>query len=724
MDKNRFSLLIVDDDKNLLNIYTFLFKKNGYNILTATDGQKAIEICEEKKPDLVLLDINLPLINGIDVMKHLKASPQTNKIFVVLITALQSSTEDISSAFHEGADGYLLKPVDNFELLSRVESYFRHIETLRELEDSKERYKVLIDDIPDFILRWKKNGEIKFINPVFKLFYNYDIPDISFDIIGLDNSKHIINTLEENNSDSQVIVQQLIHKNGEEVWIEWSNKAIRTDGILSEIHSIGRDISRRVEAENDFEKAFEMSKRGEIEQKLLLKASEAVLRNLSFQKAARIIFDTAKEATGAKAGYIALLSKDGSENEVLFLDDGGENCTVDPELPMPIRGLRSISYFEKRVALDNNFAVSKWQKYMPEGHVPLHNVMFAPLEIDENVVGIMGLANKVSDFDEHDQELAKMFGDIAAISLKLSRFFDVIKENEARYRQMVNAIISGVMIIEVENNGNEIGLYKVKELNNSAILILGSVAENYLGESVEKTLNFFKKQEYFDNLRNCWLTGAPQFFSLRNEDDIFLDCKIFKLPNSEIIVVFDDITERKLSEIAIKEKNTFLQNLIDTIPDPIFYKDINGAYQIVNNAFCEFIGLERNKLIGKNAAQISPKDNASVYSEMDQLIYNTRLKQTYESKVQTFYNESKEVIFHKAPYFNHKAEIVGIVGMIIDISEQKKMENELVQKMNELEKLNKFMVGRENRMIQLKKEINELNKQLGLERKYNISSID
>ncbi len=74
--------------------------------------------------------------------------------------------------------------------------------------------------------------------------------------------------------------------------------------------------------------------------KALMRSAKAILQQSSFEKAARIIFNECCAVTGAKSGYVALLSSDGSENEVLFLESGGMPCTVDPSLPMPIRGLR------------------------------------------------------------------------------------------------------------------------------------------------------------------------------------------------------------------------------------------------------------------------------------------------------------------------------------------------------------------------------------------------
>ncbi len=169
----------------------------------------------------------------------------------------------------------------------------------------------------------------------------------------------------------------------------------------------------------------------------LLEAVKSVLEFESFPKTARQIFLQAKKLTGATAGYVALLSKDGRENEVLFLDAGGTVCTVDPALPMPVRGLRAEAYHLKEPVYDNDFTRSQWVKFLPAGHAPLKNVLFAPLVIHGAPVGLLGLANKPSGFTDHDKAIAKSLGDFAALALLNSRNLDALRDlNEAKEKSL------------------------------------------------------------------------------------------------------------------------------------------------------------------------------------------------------------------------------------------------------------------------------------------------
>ena len=170
----------------------------------------------------------------------------------------------------------------------------------------------------------------------------------------------------------------------------------------------------------------------------MLDAARAVLECHRFQDAARRIFDACRAVTGAVSGYVALLSDDGEENEVLFLEAGDLPCDVDPDLPMPIRGLRAEAYVSGKVVFENDFMNSAWIEFLPAEHVEMRNVLFAPLIIDGRVVGIMGLANKPEDFTEDDARIAGAFGNLAAIALSRVRSEDALRQSEAHLRSIMD----------------------------------------------------------------------------------------------------------------------------------------------------------------------------------------------------------------------------------------------------------------------------------------------
>jgi PAS domain S-box-containing protein len=206
----------------------------------------------------------------------------------------------------------------------------------------------------------------------------------------------------------------------------------------------------------------------------LLAASRALLEQREFVQSARSIFDICKAAIGATSGYVALLDRHCTENQVLFLDSGGMPCTVDPALPMPIRGLRAEVYRTGKVAFDNDFSNSKWMAFLPGGHVRLENVMFAPLMVEGKAAGLIGLANKPGGFNDNDSRLAAAFAEFASIGLLNSLTLESLKHSEERFRAVVEN--ANDAIISVDSLGS------VVHWNQAAEHIFGYSTQEAVGK--------------------------------------------------------------------------------------------------------------------------------------------------------------------------------------------------------------------------------------------------
>jgi len=112
-------ILIVDDEPNILLSLEFLFKREGYRVFIARDGEEALGIIEENNPELVILDIMMPKVDGFEVCRHLKKNHKSTK--VVFLTA-KSKQQDIQIGLSLGADLYLTKPFSTKELVNKVKT--------------------------------------------------------------------------------------------------------------------------------------------------------------------------------------------------------------------------------------------------------------------------------------------------------------------------------------------------------------------------------------------------------------------------------------------------------------------------------------------------------------------------------------------------------------------------------------------------------------------------
>lgn len=148
-----YTILIVDDVPTNVMLVQAILKKQGYTLLTADNGPKALEICEAKLPNLVLLDIMMPGMDGYEVLKRLKDNPKTNHIPVIIMSAL-SDMQSIVKGYQLGAIEYVTKPFQREELLKRVAHRYELFCIKRiksELEDTIESrdklYSVIAHDL-------------------------------------------------------------------------------------------------------------------------------------------------------------------------------------------------------------------------------------------------------------------------------------------------------------------------------------------------------------------------------------------------------------------------------------------------------------------------------------------------------------------------------------------------------------------------------------------------
>jgi PAS domain S-box-containing protein len=138
-----------------------------------------------------------------------------------------------------------------------------------------------------------------------------------------------------------------------------------------------------------------------------------------------------------------------------------------------------------------------------------------------------------------------------------------------------------------------------------------------------------------------------------------------------------ELAERKQTQDALEERRLFLNTLLDDIPLPVFYKNIEGQYLEFNQAFLEFFGKTREELIGKCVFDIVPQELAEIHHAKDLELLRAPCVQIYETKMMDGCGQLRNVVDHKATYIDSRGQIGGLVGAILDITDRKKAEGEL-----------------------------------------------
>jgi DNA-binding response OmpR family regulator len=119
MDMTTAKVLVADDEPHLLRLVKFRLEREGYEVLTASDGEAALKVAREEQPDLCVLDVMMPKRSGFDVLRELRADDSCSTMKVIMLTA-RAQDRDVDVGFSLGADDYITKPFSPQELRVRI----------------------------------------------------------------------------------------------------------------------------------------------------------------------------------------------------------------------------------------------------------------------------------------------------------------------------------------------------------------------------------------------------------------------------------------------------------------------------------------------------------------------------------------------------------------------------------------------------------------------------
>jgi len=187
--KDKPLILVVDDQYQNIELLEAYLVPQGYEIVKASSGEEALEKLVHNQVDLVLLDIMMPKMSGLEVLEKIRVNEKTKAIPVVMVTALKE-TEDKLKALEAGCDDFISKPFDKIELLARVKSILKISYYIKQL-DEKNKFKEVVDKIsdgiavcgPDYLIKDSNAAILKYlnitdpenVNLVETLFTNYSV---------------------------------------------------------------------------------------------------------------------------------------------------------------------------------------------------------------------------------------------------------------------------------------------------------------------------------------------------------------------------------------------------------------------------------------------------------------------------------------------------------------------------------------------------------------------
>lgn len=168
MDTN-YKIMVVDDEHDIVEFISYNLTKEGYEVCTAYNGKEAIDVAKSEKPDLILLDVMMPVMDGIEACKTIKSLPEFAKTFVVFLTARAEEYSEIAG-FEAGADDYIAKPIKPKVLITRLQAILRRLNK----PSAEESNRIKVSDIEidrETFLVYKDGQKIQLARKEFELLY-------------------------------------------------------------------------------------------------------------------------------------------------------------------------------------------------------------------------------------------------------------------------------------------------------------------------------------------------------------------------------------------------------------------------------------------------------------------------------------------------------------------------------------------------------------------------
>lgn len=163
------TILVVDDEEDLLDLIEYNLKQEGFNVLKAGNGVEGIEMTRKHNPDLVLLDIMMPKMDGLEVVELMRDDAKLKHIPIIFLTARGDEKTEVEG-LDKGGDDYITKPISTTKLISRIKAVLRRFKTTEEFDDKIEVHDIVIDK-DRYIVTRGDNEEFQLPRKEFELLY-------------------------------------------------------------------------------------------------------------------------------------------------------------------------------------------------------------------------------------------------------------------------------------------------------------------------------------------------------------------------------------------------------------------------------------------------------------------------------------------------------------------------------------------------------------------------
>ncbi len=563
--ENPSTVLVVNDDHVALDLLTDMLEQQGYEILSATNAHQALGITSTLRIDLLISDVVMPKMNGIELCRRIKNDPRTSDIPVLLVSALRKEEADLLEGFAAGADEYIEIPFRHEELLVKVAR-------LSERHRAERRYRDIVEHAADIIYTRDMSGRITSINEAGARFFGRPASELIGQplsvFIGEDTAARDIAALQSLKSFEPVrFTHCLKNALGEQRHLEGIVTLERNEkGEFVSVRGVVRDITERQRAEAALQKQNE-------EYRILFDSNPCPMylcdkRTLEFL--------AVNDAAVKHYGY--------SREE--FLRMTVLDIRPDEEVPA------LLDYVKKNTGIQD--AAGVWKHRKKDGTLIDVEVNWHRLEF----AGRPAYLVSANDITERKQ---------AAVAAR---------ESEERYRELVEN--ANDIIYTHDLSGN------FTSLNKSGERVTGYTREEALRMNIVDVLT----PEYVDTAREMLARKTQEKIATVYELEIFakarhrvaleVSTRLIYRSGKPVGVqgVARDITARKGAEEALRDSEEKFRSIVETTNEWIWALNLDGKHTYTNPAIEQILGYTSEEILGASAFALMHDEDCQQIKEL------------------------------------------------------------------------------------------------------------
>ena len=451
-------ILLVDDDNDIRHLFSTCLRREGYEVLEAATGRYGLELAQTRFPDLVLLDVGLPDMSGVEVCRQIKLDPKLRDVFVAFCSGEATSDESKVSGFQTGADEYLVKPFGLQELMARVQTLLRLRNTTAALRASEEHHRRLIDILPDAVCLIHPRGRLLAVNSQAVAMLGY------------------------------ASTEELLHKSIFDLTPPAEHAAIKTDFETALRAGILRNVEYAMLKKDGTPFRVELSATVSLGINNQPAGLLSVVRDVTERKQAQEALQASEERFRQLADHIreVFWMSSADKSKIIYVSPAYEEIwgqTCQSLYAAPHRWIDAIHPDDRhRVSESIN------KKQITGEYDEIYRI----IRPDGSIRWIQDRAFPIRDAAGNIYRIVGIADDIT----KRQRAWDALGESEARKRAIMHAALDGIITIDHEG--------RMIELNAAAEKIFAHSRAKLIGENVMEVIPVSFRPWFQSGLTNCF----------------------------------------------------------------------------------------------------------------------------------------------------------------------------------------------------------------------------